>query len=78
MGRVEETGKILYVDRWYLIVDLWGGVYVYENMDESRPEVALEAIELTGVEELTKPFLTILDFDGKMWRLAAWNYMTPV
>jgi hypothetical protein len=71
---VEETGKILYVDRWYLIVDLWGGVYVYENMDESRPEVALEAIELTGVEEITKPFLTILDFDGKMFKVSSHDY----
>ena len=73
-GKLEETGKILYVDESYLIIDLWSRVYVYENMNGYRPRVALEAIELTGVDEMTKPFLTVLDFDGEILAVSSQNY----
>ena len=73
-GRLVETGKILYADQSYLIIDLWSRVYVYENLDAYRPKVTLEAIEPTGVEEMTKPFLTVLDFDGKILKVSSYNY----
>lgn len=73
-GRLVETGKILYADQSYLIIDLWSRVYVYENLDAYRPKVALEAIEPTGVEEMTKPYLTVLDFDGKILKVSSYNY----
>ncbi|MBQ2819078.1 MAG: hypothetical protein IJF14_01695 [Clostridia bacterium] len=73
-GRLEETGKILYVDQSYLVIDLWTRVYVYENLNAYRPRVTLGALELTGTEEMTKPCLTVLDFDGKMLTVSAYNY----
>lgn len=68
------TGTILYVDDMYLVVDLWEGCYVYENVDIERPTPRNCALEYTGTEELSKPCLSILDYNDGMLTVSSYNY----
>ena len=69
-----ETGKVLYVDDLYLIIKLWSKTFCYENMDLQRPKAHLEALEETGTEDLTKPYLTVLGYvDGNL-KVSSHNY----
>lgn len=69
-----ETGKILYVDELYLIIDVWGRCYVYENLDANRPTLHTSALEYTGTEELSKPFLRILGYENGMLTVTNYDY----
>ncbi len=69
-----ETGKILYADNTYLIIDLWQRAYVYENLNAYRPSVHTDALEYTGTEEMSKPCLTVLDYKDDTLTVSAYNY----
>ena len=69
-----ETGKVLYVDDLYLIVDLWGRCYVYENLDMECPKPHLCALEYTKTEEMTKPCLTVLGYENGMLTVSSYDY----
>lgn len=73
-GEVFEEGTIIYVDDAYLIIDIWGKVYVYENLNAYRPQVAASALELVGLDEMTKPCLSVIGFDGQLLAVSDHNY----
>ena len=73
-NEIIETGNILYVDDLYLIVDLWERCYVYENLNQERPIPHASALEYTGFEEMTKPFLTVLSYDNGMLTVSSYDY----
>ena len=73
-GETFETGTVLYADDWYLVVDLWGRTYVYENLNEERPTVRPCAQELVGTDEITKPCLHILGYENGMLTVSSYDY----
>lgn len=73
-GKQMETGTVLYADNWYLVVNLWGRAYVYENLNEERPTVRTCALELVGTEEMTKPCLHILSYENGMLSVSSHDY----
>ncbi len=73
-GALIETGKILYLDEAYLVIDLWDSVYTYENLDAYRLIPRENALQYTGTGELTKPYLTILDFKDGVLTVTSMDY----
>lgn len=73
-GEVMETGKVLYIDEQYLVIDLWDSTYTYENLNAYRPTIRACALEYTGTDELTKPCLTVLGYENDVLTVSAYNY----
>ena len=73
-NEVIETGTVQYVDDMYLMVDLWDGCYVYENMNVERPTPRTCAVEYIGTEEISKPYLHILSYENGMLTVSSCNY----
>ncbi len=76
-GSAFETGKILFCDEHYLIIDLWKRTFIYENLNSTRPEVFSSAYtEVFGVddEEQTKAFVTILTYENDKMVITDYNY----
>lgn len=73
-GKVFEEATIIYADDAYLVIDIWGRAYVYENLNAYRPQVAASASETVGLEEMTKPCLSIIGFDGELLAVSNHNY----
>ncbi len=71
---IVETGQVLYADDLYLIVDLWGQCYVYENIDKERPTPHISALEYTETNEMSKPCLTVLGLEDSILTVSAYNY----
>lgn len=71
---IVETGTVLYADDLYLVVDLWGRTYVYENLNEERPSVRTCALDYTGTEEMTKPCLSILGYENGILTVSSYDY----
>ena len=73
-GNNFETGKILYLDKTYLVIDLWSKILCYENLNAYHSTVYKEAINEVNPEELTHPYLMILGYkDGKL-TVSDYNY----
>ena len=72
-GELYETGKILFADNMYLVIDVWERVYVYENINGFLPEVNEIALEHTGIDELTKPCLTVLDYENNTLTVSSYD-----
>ena len=53
---------------------MWGRCYVYENLDSNRPIPHSSALEYTGTEELSKPFLRILGYENGMLTVTNYDY----
>lgn len=58
----------------FLINATWEGCYVYENVDIKRPTPRICALEYTGTEELSKPCLSILDYNDGILTVSSYNY----
>ena len=57
-----EEGKVLFCDDTYLVVNLWGDTYCYQNNDaEYLPEVHKLALDVVGTENITKPLLFVVE-----------------
>ena len=69
-----ESGKVLYVDEYFLILDLWTRVRSYENLNAERQHVYLEALEEVGNEYITKPFLYIKEYKDNKCTVTSFNY----
>lgn len=73
-GKIIETGTVLYVDDWYLMVDLWGRCYVYENINAECPKSHSDALEYTKTDEMTKPCLAVLEYEDGMLQVSSHDY----
>ncbi len=69
-----DTGKILFCDDMYLVIDLWSSVYVYENTAGFLPEVHAEAKDIIEDDGSTKPYLAVLDYEDKALTLSSYDY----
>ena len=69
-----DQGTVLYADEAYLIIDIWDGVYVFENQSSYIPKVHNSAIQYTGTETLTKPCLTVLGLSDGILTVSSYNY----
>lgn len=69
-----ETGNIKYADNMYLVVDLWGSCYVYENIDMEKTIPRDCALEYVFKDNLTKPFLQVLDYKNGTLTVSAHDY----
>ena len=60
-----ETGKVIYVDTAYLVVELYDNIYCYENRSARLPELPGSVTSFAG--GLTTPFVSIISCqDGKL------------
>lgn len=73
-GEIFETGTVLYADDLYLVVDLWGRSYVYENLNEELPTVRTCALDYTGTGEITKPCLHVLGYEDGVLTVSSYDY----
>ncbi len=69
-----ETGKILYLDKAYLIIDLWSKVLCYENLNAYRPQIHGQASENMNPDDLTWPCLTALSYKDGKFTVSDYNY----
>ncbi len=70
-----EEGKILFCDDTYLVVNLWGDTYCYQNIDSDYiAEVHNIALKATGTEEITKPCLAVLGLEDGVLTVSSYNY----
>ena len=73
-GEVYEEAKILFVDDFYLIVDMWGKVYTYENQKANLPQANEIAATEIGNAEFTKPCLMVLGYENNELTVSSHNY----
>lgn len=73
-NQVMEIGTIQYMDDMYLILDLWERCYVYENINTKRPSPRSCALTYTGTEEISKPYLHILDYENGVLTVSSYDY----
>ena len=73
-GNVLEEGKILFVDDMYLVIHIWDEIFVYKNSDADCPEADPSALAYTGTEELTKPFVSVLDYQDNLFTVSTYVY----
>lgn len=65
-GELVETAKILFLDKYYLVIDVWDSVYLYENHNAVLP-TAHEEVKDDVHGEITKVCLDVRDFsDGEL------------
>lgn len=70
-----DEGKILYCDDTYLVINLWGRTYCYQNNDAKYiPEVHKIALETIGTENITKPLLHVIDSNDGTLTVSSHNY----
>lgn len=72
-GETLESGKILFLDESYLVVELWDDVYVYENKQGHVPTV-YEKAKKCVFDEATKPCLAVLKFEDNVLTIASHDY----
>ncbi len=73
-GETIETGKILYVDEAYLVVELWDALYTYENLNAYQMVPRESALAYTETDVITKPCLTILEYTNDMMTVSSMDY----
>ncbi len=70
-----EEGTILFCDDTYLVVNLWGRTYCYQNLDaEYIPEAHSSALEVCGTDKITKPLLTVLGLEDNILSVTSHDY----
>lgn len=70
-----DEGKVLFCDDTYLVVNLWGCTYCYQNNDaEYIPEVHNIALETIGTESITKPLLHVLELNDGTLTVSSHDY----
>ena len=70
-----EEGKVLFCDDTYLVVNLWGNTYCYENLDAKYfPEVHSSAIDVVGTENITKPLLYVVESNEDVLTVSSYEY----
>lgn len=71
-GELLETGKILYLDETFLIIDIWDSVYTYVNQNGSVPTIH-DSFEQRDTLA-TQPYLYLLDLKDGLLTVSARNY----
>ena len=70
-----DEGKVLFCDDTYLVVNLWGHTYCYQNNNaEYIPEVHDIALDTVGTENITKPLLYIVELNNGTLTVASYEY----
>lgn len=70
-----EKGKVLFCDDTYLIVNLWGKTYCYQNNDaEYIPKVHDIALDAAGTENITKPLLHVIESNNGVLTVSSHDY----
>lgn len=59
-----ETGKVIYVDTNYLVVNLFDTIYCYENLGARQPKIPDNLTDMAGISGLTFPYVSIIDYDN--------------
>ena len=73
-GEIYETGKVLFVDKMYLIISLWEKLYVYQNTKDYSPEYHEIAAAHINDKESVKPCLTVLGYENDTLTVSSYNY----
>ncbi len=69
-----DTGKILYADKYYLIINLWNNIYFYENIHNTHSALQDCALEYVNPNNVTMPCLSILEFKDNFLSVSSHNY----
>ena len=70
-----DEGTILFCDDTYLVVNLWGDTYCYQNNDaEYIPEVHSSALDVCGTDEVTKPLLYVVESQDGVLTVSSHDY----
>lgn len=74
-GEIMETAKILFLDDMYLVIDVWGKAYSYQNNDAAYlPEINEAVKQQTTLEDTIKPCLSVLEFGGEELIVSSYEY----
>lgn len=72
-GEKIETAKVLFLDKSYLVIDIWNDIYVYENENGYAQTVHEAALDHVNTEE-TFPCLAVLEFEDNLFTVSSHDY----
>lgn len=68
-----ESGRVMFLDECYLVVDLWDDVYVYENQNGHKCTV-YDEVKKYVLDDFTKPFINVLKFEDGILTVTSHDY----
>ncbi len=72
-GEKLETAKVLFLDKNYLVIDIWDDVYVYANQKGYVQTVHEGALDHVNTDE-TFPCLAVLEYENNKFTVSSHNY----
>ncbi|MBR5473307.1 MAG: hypothetical protein IKU82_04900 [Clostridia bacterium] len=72
-AKVIESGRVMFLDQCYLVVDLWDDVYVYENQKGHKCTV-YDEVKQYVLDDFTKPFINVLKFEDGVLTVTSHDY----